>query len=129
MKRSTRFAAPALVAGVLLAAVATTPALGHSDVTASSPAHGSTLTRVPAQMTVTFGDAIGKLGTMTVARNGTGNLVKASRTSPTDARTAVITLKRPGPKKQAGLYRLTWRIVGADGHRLTGVIAFRVRPR
>lgn len=129
MTRFTRFAAPSLVAGALLAALATTPALGHSDVTASSPAHGSTLTRVPARMTVTFGDAIGRLGSMTVTRNGSGNLVKATRTSPTNARTAVITLTRPGPKKQAGLYRLTWRIVGADGHRLTGVIAFRVRPR
>ena len=31
------------------------------------------------------------------------------------------------PVPQAGTYRLTWRITGADGHRLTGTIAFRVR--
>jgi methionine-rich copper-binding protein CopC len=116
-----------VLAGALLATVAAAPALGHSDVASSSPARGAVLVRVPAQMKVTFSEPIGRLGVMTMTRNGRGNLVKTARRAPNDARTAVIGLKRPGPRNQPGTYRLTWRIVGADGHAVSGVIAFRVR--
>lgn len=116
-----------IAAGALLAAVAATPALAHSDVTSTSPAKGATLTRTPAQMAVTFSDAVGTAGKMTVTRNGAGNLVKSARISPKNGRTVLIRLKRPGAKKQAGTYKLTWRVTGADGHALRGTVTFRVR--
>jgi copper resistance protein C len=123
--RTRRLLVPA--AAALVAAVAAAPAYAHSEAVASSPRHGSTLTRVPAQMTVTFGEPIGRLGTMRVTRNRAGDLVRSARIAPGNARRAVITLKRPGPRKQAGLYRLTWRVTSADGHPVSGVVVFRVR--
>lgn len=119
--------ATTLVAGALLAALAAGPALAHSGVTSTSPARGATLDRVPARMAVTFSEAVGRAGTMTVTRNGTGNLARGARISPKNARTVLVTLRRPGPKKQAGRYRLTWRVTAADGHALTGTVSFTVR--
>lgn len=116
-----------LAGGALVAAVAASPALGHAEAVSMTPKHGTTLTRVPAQMTVTFGEPIGRLGAVRVTRNRAGNLVKGARIAPANARRAVITLKRPGPRKQAGLYRLTWRVTSADGHPVSGVVVFRVR--
>ena len=115
----------ALAAALALALPAA--AVAHTEVRSSSPRAGATLTRVPTTMAVTFGEPIGRLGTMTMTRNGAGDLVRSARIAPRNAHTALISLKRPGPARQAGRYRLTWRITGADGHRLTGTIAFRVR--
>ena len=126
--RSRHRSATMLVVAALLAGADATTALGHSEVTSSSPAQGAEVKRFPTRMTVSFDDPIGRLGVMTVTRNGAGNLVKSARIAPTNARTALITLKRPGPTKRAGLYRLTWRVTGPDGHAVSGVIVFRVRP-
>jgi methionine-rich copper-binding protein CopC len=119
----------AAVLAAALAVAAPAVALAHTEVRSSSPRDGAVLARTPAAMAVTFGEPIGRLGTMTMTRNGAGNLVKSARIAPRNARTALIALKRPGAAKQAGRYRLTWRITGADGHRLSGTITFRVRPR
>lgn len=102
-------------------------AVAHSSVVSSSPPAGATLTRAPVAMKVVFSEPIGRLGTMTMSRNGVGNLVRSVAIAPRDRRTALISLKRPGPRNQAGTYRLTWRITGADGHRVSGTIVFRVR--
>lgn len=126
MNRTTRTIALAAACAATLTAGAGVAA-AHTEVRSSSPPAGATLTRVPTTMAVTFGEPIGRLGTMTMTRNGAGDLVRSASISPRNARTALISLKRPGPARQVGDYRLTWRITGADGHRVTGTIAFRVR--
>jgi methionine-rich copper-binding protein CopC len=123
---TTRHAALLLAASLTLALPA--PVLAHTHVISSSPREGARLARVPAVIAVTFGDPIGRLGTMTVTRNGAGDLVRSARIAPRDRSTALIFIKRPGPRKRAGTYRLVWRVTGADGHRVAGTIAFRVRP-
>ena len=119
--------AAALAAASCMAALGAATALGHSTVRSSSPKAGAVLARSPATMTISFGDPIGRLGTFTATRNGEGNLVKSVRISPRNARRAVVSLKRPGPRKQHGTYRVNWRITGDDGHAVKGVISFRVR--
>ncbi len=116
-----------LVAAVLITAAAAGPALAHSDVASTSPARGATLERTPARMAVTFSDPVGRIGKMRVTRGGRGNLVKGAAISRRNARTVMIRLKRPGPRNQPGTYRLRWRVIGADGHALTGTVTFRVR--
>jgi methionine-rich copper-binding protein CopC len=121
----TTHRAAALAAGLILALPGA--AAAHSQVASSSPAAGAVLERPPALMRVTFSDPIGRLGRMTMTRNGVGDLVRSVAIAPRDRRTVLISLKRPGPRNRAGTYRLSWRITGADGHRVGGVIAFRVR--
>lgn len=128
MNRSLRRTAAAL-AGASALALAAGSASAHTEVTSSSPAHGSKPVRPPATMTVTFGEPLLRAGTTTMTRNGVGNLVKSATIAPGDARTVVIALKRPGPRKHAGVYRLRWRATGADGHAVTGLIVYRVVPK
>lgn len=127
LRTTTRRGATALAAAALMGAVASAPAAAHTEATSSTPRHGAVLDRVPATITVTFNAPIGRLGTTTVTRNRAGNLVRSARVSPTSTRAIVITLKKPGPAKQAGAYRLSWRVIAADGHTVSGVVAFRVR--
>lgn len=128
MNRSLRRTAAALAGATALALAATT-ATAHTEVTSSSPAHGSKPVRPPATMTITFGEPLLRAGTTTMTRNGSGQLVKSAKVSRANSRTVVLALKRPGPRKWAGVYRLTWRVTGADGHALRGVIVYRVVPK
>jgi methionine-rich copper-binding protein CopC len=78
-------------------------------------------------VTIGFSDQIVRLGRFVATRNGDGDLVKSARISPRDATRVVVSLKRPGPKKQNGTYRVIWRVTGVDGHTVNGVVAFRVK--
>jgi methionine-rich copper-binding protein CopC len=123
---SARTIAAALAAALCLGAGATT-ALAHTELESSSPRDGATLSRLPARVVLTYGEPIARAGTVTVGRNGRGNLAATVAKDPRDARRVVVTLKRPGRKWQAARYRVSWRIIAADGDPVTGAIGFRVR--
>jgi methionine-rich copper-binding protein CopC len=120
-------AAAAVAAVACVAAFGAATALAHDELKSTSPRTGATLARTPAAVTLTFEEPIGKLGKVTATRNGQGDLVKSARTMPRNAAKVVVTLKRPGPKKQAGTYRVGWRITSDDGHPVSGVVTFRVK--
>lgn len=101
-------------------------ALAHNDARTTSPRSGAVLTALPAQVSVTWGEPVGRLNGVTVTRNGKGNLVKAARVNASNARRVVATLRRLGTRWQPGTYRVTWRLTGADGHRQTLVVPFTV---
>ena len=123
----TRRFAAALAAASCVTALGAATAHGHSGLESSTPKAGAVLARTPATVTIRFSGPIVRLGAMAATRNGVGGLMKSARISPTDATKIVVTLKRPGPRKQAGSYRVSWRVSGADGHAVSGVIPFRVR--
>jgi methionine-rich copper-binding protein CopC len=110
-----------------MAGLAPAAALGHTGVESSTPRSGAVLERTPARVTITFEGPLARVGRVTATRNGDGNLVKRARLSPRDASRLVVELKRPGPKKRAGAYRVVWRVTGGDGHTIRGVIGYRVR--
>jgi len=116
------------IAGAAAAALAAAaPALGHTELRATSPARGATLPSLPAQVTVTYAEPMARVDGAKATRNRTGNLVRSARLSRGDARKVVITLKRPGPRSQDGTYRVAWTVTGGDGHTLSGLVTFRVR--
>jgi len=119
--------AAALAAASCMAAFGAATALGHDEIESTSPKSGAVLARTPALVVLAFEEPIGRLGAVTATRNGQGNLVKSARTAPRDASRVVVRLKRPGPKKQAGTYRVNWRITSDDGHAVRGVVTFRVK--
>ncbi|WP_217913134.1 copper resistance CopC family protein [Miltoncostaea marina] len=123
----------ALAAGAALAALAApaavTQATAHTGLEASTPRHGATVARVPATVTLTFAGPLTRVDAVRVTRDGRGDLVRRARLDPRDARRVVVSLTRPGRRAQAARYRVVWRVRGADGHALRGVVAFRVRGR
>lgn len=116
-----------LGAAACATAVTTGVALAHDEAQSTSPKKGAVLSALPAQVSVTWGEPVGRLTGATVTRNGKGNLVKTARIDRSNARKVVATLNRPGARWQAGTYRVTWRITAADGHRQTLVVGFTVR--
>ena len=117
----------ALAAAGCLASLGAATALGHSEVESSTPKNGARLARTPATVTLRYDDPIQRIRAITVTRNGRQNLARSSRIGARDARTVVVILKRPGPRNQNGTYRVNWRVTGADGHTVNGVVSFRVR--
>lgn len=117
----------AVLGAAVCATAVTGVALAHDEAASTSPKKGATLSALPAQVSMTWGEPVGRLNGATVTRNGTGNLVKSARIDPANARRVVATLSRPGSRWQPGSYRVTWRITAADGHKQTMVVPFTVK--
>lgn len=117
----------AVLGAAVCATAVTGVALAHDEAASTSPKRGAALSALPAQVSVTWGEPVGRLNGATVTRNGAGNLVKAARIDPANARRVVATLSRPGSSWQPGSYRVIWRITAADGHKQTMVVPFTVK--
>jgi methionine-rich copper-binding protein CopC len=123
MSLKTRAAALAAVALAGAAGVA----VAHEEVASTTPARGAVLQNLPAKVTMTFGAPVGRVDGVRITRNGRGDFTKGARIDPRNAARVVATLKRPGKRYRAGLWKVTWRVTGADGHRQTLTAGFRVR--
>lgn len=112
----------ALVASGL--AVPTGGVLAHNTLLASDPADGAALATAPPQITWDFENPV-PLDTMTVTLiEATGVRSELSGSvHGTAGETQVVT---PLPALTAGEVSLRWRLVGADGHPITGRVDFTV---
>ncbi len=116
----------AALAAVALAGTAGV-ALAHDEIEGTTPARGAVLQNLPPKVSMTFGEAVGRLDKVTISRNGAGNFVKSAQIDPRNASRVVAVLKRPGGKARKGTWRVTWRITSADGHKQVLTAGFRVR--
>ena len=112
----------AVVAAALFALIVpATPAAAHSELLSSDPAEGAALETTPAQVTLTFGEAvIGEFTQVRVSRDGAALDVP----SPT-SRDNVVTVDIPAGSG-GGSYAVAYQIVSADSHPIAGEIAFTV---
>ncbi len=94
----------------------------HNTLLSSDPADGSSLTAAPTQISWTFKNTV-PLDTMTVTLidpTGARSDLSGSTHGPAGD-TEVIT---PLPALQPGAFSVRWRLVGPDGHPITGSVAF-----
>ncbi|MCY7299979.1 MAG: CopD family protein [Ilumatobacteraceae bacterium] len=126
MPRSTsrRFLLVVLAALTALATFALPAgrASAHNTLLSSDPADGSSLTAAPTQITWTFNKTV-PLETMTVTlidSSGVRSELSGS-TYGAAGDTEVIT---PLPSLQSGPVSVRWRLVGPDGHPITGRVDF-----
>lgn len=120
--------AAALALGTLAPAA---PLLAHVKLASSTPAQG-TAAKSPQAITLAFSEKV-------VPASASANIVMTAMPgmkdhgemairnftpawSP-DGKTLTLTLKKPLPK---GSYEVRWRAAGADGHAVTGTLAFDV---
>ena len=115
-----------LICFLVLLGSTLTSALAHAHphLKAATPAPGSIMRGSPPELRLTFSEAV---------------LPRFSGVQVTDQRGRVIPTKpRLAPNRTqlifaipgrlpAGVYRVTWRTVSADTHRVTGRYTFRVR--
>lgn len=111
----------AVLSGLLLAVVWPTAAFGHASAIGSTPADGQVLTTPPAELTVTFSEPV-RLGSADNAvLDATGDPQPAE--FEVDGTVLTITPEQP---LGTGTHIVTWRVVSADSHPVTGGFTFAV---
>jgi copper resistance protein C len=112
----------ALSVGWLLGAVGAAPASAHASLVRSSPADQSSLATAPTTVTLTFDENI-RTPSVVLVTNADGASVVQGKTTVVDniSSTPVST----GP---SGEFTVAYRVVSADGHPVSGRLAFSVGP-
>ena len=108
-------------AGALL--LVATQADAHAHVVASTPAASATVAS-PRTITVTFSERLAPAFSGFEVVNTAGAAFPVTTAVSEDGKTLS---GRPARPLAAGAYTVNWHAASADGHRMTGVIAFTVR--
>lgn len=113
----------AMVAGCL--ALLPTLALAHTELTASDPADGSTISDAPDEVVLTFAAEVDDGASFTVldpegAEVGSGglDLEVADRN----------VLRGQAEVASGGVYTVVWSVTGTDGHGVEGEVTFTYDP-
>src|SRR4051812_22490203 len=113
------------VAMLIVAGLAATRGMlwAHAALRSSEPAAGSVLTRSPSRIRLVFSEAVDASvsGIRVVSPVATRDLTVRSDRS--DAAVLVATTD----SLPAGQYRVVWRTVSVDGHKVSGNFVFTVR--
>ncbi|WP_422768814.1 copper resistance CopC family protein [Plantactinospora sp. WMMC1484] len=117
--------ATALLVGVLVLISTATPAHAHTELSRTSPAAGSTVSKPLTAVTLTFSGLIKQPGT-TVEVTGPDEISYSDADAQVLDKTITQTV-RPLP---VGAITVAWRTVSADGHTVKGSFTFtnRVAP-
>jgi methionine-rich copper-binding protein CopC len=91
----------------------------HAHLNASIPAEGSS-GKAPEAIVLTFSEAA-RITAMSLQRDG-----EASRKLAPLPAAAAARITLPLPKLSPGKYTLSWRMVGDDGHVISGALHFTV---
>ena len=113
-----RALAVVLAAAALLVGAATA-AQAHNALEGTSPADGSTVKVVPAQVELTFNEPALAVGTEILV-SGPGGPVQSGAAVLVN-NTVSENLRSGSP---AGKYKVVWRVTSADGHPVTGTFSF-----
>lgn len=96
----------------------------HTDLTASDPADGSTLTAAPAAISLTFNEPVQNFEPVVALTGPDG---QPYPTSPPVVDSAVVR-SDVGGLGPAGTYTIAYRVVSVDGHPVTGQLQFEFAP-
>lgn len=108
-----------LLAGLLTLAL-TQSAFAHTHLKSSTPANDSTVASAPAEFVLGFEEPA-RLTALSIQADG-GKEQKIDKLPAGSAAQFTI----PAPKLGNGHYTLNYRVVGNDGHVMTGKIGFTV---
>jgi len=103
-----------------------TPVLAHAQLVRSDPAANAAVAAGPKSITLTFDErlvpAFSKFEL--VMPEHAGMKVPVATTVSRDGKRIVGTVDS---RLSSGAYKVVWTVVGSDGHKRTGEVAFRVR--
>ena len=111
-----------LGAGLLLDVVTAPPASAHAMVVTSSPADGERLGTAPSQVTIEFDEHVSLGAGYARVLDGQGERVDAGTA---EVRDDVVTVPLRADLPDAG-YVVTYRVVSADSHPVSGAFSFVV---
>jgi copper transport protein len=128
MKRTIRIRGGVFRAGivttVLAAALATSPtASAHAILLESKPANDAVLESSPSSVTLRFNEPVETAFGSIRVYNGSASRVDSGSVSRPDRKSVAISV---GKKLLDGTYTVTWRVVSADSHPVSGAFVFHV---
>lgn len=128
MKYFSLIASLALISAALITPTAT---LAHSKITTSTPAEGATVAKprvvelnfTEGMLTPTAVASIVMTDMPGVKNHGEMVIRNFTPSWSNNNRTLTLSLRQP---LRAGSYEVRWQAAGADGHRMTGKVSFKV---
>jgi hypothetical protein len=122
MRSTTRGLALLLLTAWVGLGVAALPASAHSRLLSSSPADGATVPTSPTELVLTFNEDINpQFVTVRVTDGEGGDVVGAE--AAVDGPRVTVPVAEP---IAAGSYKITYRVVSADSHPISGSSTFTV---
>lgn len=116
-------AALGLMSAAAVAMATATPAFAHANLVRANPAKDATVAPLRSVRLEFSAHIETRFSTVQVV-SASGQRVAGESAVGSDNRTLTATLARPLAQ---GAYRVEWRIVSADGHRMQGDYGFTVR--
>ena len=109
--------------GAALAFAAGGPAFAHTELVKSNPAANATV-KSPKTVTLTFNERVVPAFSKFELRMPAHNMaIPVKTTVSPDGKRIVGAV---GSKLMKGAYTITWTAAGADGHKMTGKLGFKV---
>ena len=116
-----------LLVGVVMTSLPA--AQGHSSLVSSTPRNGAVVKTFPTTLSLTFNEEILQLASKEPSRV---QLFSPSQRRISLGKTTIVrevlTAAVIGAKRENGRYRLSYRVVSADGHVITGALTFTYKP-
>ncbi|WP_309646540.1 copper homeostasis periplasmic binding protein CopC [Phenylobacterium sp.] len=105
--------------------LATSPAWAHAHLVSSNPAANATVSTAPKMITLSFSEklvpAFSKFDLIMPEHGGMKLAVKTSVSTDGKSITGV-----PEAALMKGAYKIVWTAASADGHKMSGEVAFKV---
>jgi methionine-rich copper-binding protein CopC len=101
-------------------------AFAHAHLVRAVPAAGGTVQAAPSEVTLHFSEKLEAAFSSVLVRNSAGKRVDKAdgRVDKTDRTVMRVSLQPLTP----GIYKVEWRVVTADTHKINGDFTFRVGP-
>jgi methionine-rich copper-binding protein CopC len=114
----------ALAAYAALSVSGTTAALAHAHLVRAVPAVGGTVHDAPSEVTLRFSEKLEPKFSSIVVRDSAGKQVDKGDAAVDKADRMVIRV--PLPHLDPGVYKVEWKAVSADTHKVSGDFTFKV---
>lgn len=111
-----------VASAVLSALAAPSPAAAHDVLIGTAPKARSTVTAPRSTVKLTFNDAVQTSFAEVVVTDDAGDELGVGKPDVVDD----TVTQRIQPFRSAGAYRVSWRIISADGHPVSGTFTFTV---
>jgi methionine-rich copper-binding protein CopC len=112
-----------LIASALLS-LASVPAFAHAHLVKAQPAAGGTMHDPPSEVTLRFNEKLEPKFSSIVVRDSTGKQVDKGDGAVDNSDRMVIRV--PLPPLEPGVYKVEWRAMSADTHKVNGDFTFKI---
>ncbi len=113
-----------LAASAALVLSATMAASAHAHLVRATPAAGGTVQAAPSEVTLRFSEKLEPKFSSVVVRDSAGKQVDKGDASVDKADRMVIRVLLP--PLEPGVYKVEWKAVSADTHKVNGDFTFKV---